>query len=393
MIAFDEAVRLVASVARPLGTEQVGLGMAQGRVLAAPVLACVDSPPANVSAMDGYAVRAADVAAPPVELRVVGQSLPGAGFAGDIAAGAAVRIFTGAPVPAGCDRVVIQENVRRDGAMAFIADAGTGTNIRARGSDFRSGETLLDPGVLLRPGALVAAAAADCGTLLVHRRPRLRLVATGDELAQPGAARARPGAIPESVSFGVLALARDWGAETLGRLRLADDLAAMRDEADVALDGADVLVVTGGASVGERDFAKAMFGDALDLVFSKVAIKPGKPVWLGRAGGTLVIGLPGNPTSAMVTARLFLAPLLAGLGGRDPAEALRWRTAPLAAPLGPTGERETFARACREGDAVRPLTNKDSGAQKMLAAADLLVRRRPGVAGYAAGVQVETLSF
>ncbi len=388
MIAFDEAVALVTQAARPLGSEQVRLADAHGRVLATPVIAQVASPPADVSTMDGYAVQAA---APGDRLTVIGQSFPGAGFAGPVAAGTAVRIFTGAPVPSGADRVVIQEDVRRESDVAVIDALGEGSNIRSRGSDFDRGHELLPAGTMLSARALVAAAAADLGMVVVHRRPRVRLIATGDELAEPG--NPGPATIPDSVSVGVMALARDWGGEPVGRVRLRDDLVAMADQVPTALAGADLVVVTGGASVGERDFARAMFGDALALIFSTVAMKPGKPVWLGRAGETLVMGLPGNPTSALVTARLLLAPLLAGLTGRDPSDALRWRTAPLAQAIGPTGDRETLARAVWAGDTVRVLPNQDSGAQRTLALAELLVRLRPGVAGYAAGDRVDILNF
>jgi len=189
----------------------------------------------------------------------------------------------------------------------------------------------------------------------------VHILSTGDELAEPGTARERADAIPESVSFGVAALAAQWGAECIGRTRVRDELAAMQALACAAIDDADLVVVTGGASVGEKDFAKAMFEPlGLHLVFSKVSIKPGKPVWLGRAGEKLVIGLPGNPTSALVTARLFLAPLLAGLTGRPGDEALRWRTVPLGSPLGPCGSRETFHRARWVGDRAEILAFQDS---------------------------------
>ncbi|HEV2568956.1 molybdopterin molybdotransferase MoeA [Sphingomonas sp.] len=393
MISFDEAVRLVAGTARPLPAETVRLAEAHGRVLAAPVVAQVSSPSADVSAMDGYAVRKAGLDGLPASLRIIGQSFPGAGYPGQLETGTCVRIFTGAPVPDGADWVMMQENVRCDGETAIVEDIGSGPHIRRVGSDFRAGETLLQAGTLLSPRALVAAAAADIAELTVHRRPRVRLLATGDELANPGAARLCAGAIPESISFGVAALARQWGAEPVGSVRLRDDLAAMQPRARAACEGVDLLVVTGGASVGERDFAKTMFGDALELVFSKVAIKPGKPVWLGRVGEVLVMGLPGNPTSALVTARLLLAPLIAGLTGRDPAEALRWRTFPLSEPLEAAGDRETFSRAKMEGETLCLLSNQDSGAQKMLVAADLLVRRPAGEVGLAAGETVQVLDF
>ncbi|NNM76553.1 molybdopterin molybdotransferase MoeA [Sphingomonas sp. ID1715] len=391
MIRFDEAVRLVAAAAQPLGSETIKLDEAHGRVLAAPVIARVSSPWADVSTMDGYAVHEADLGVS--ALRVIGQSFPGNGFDGSIAAGEAVRIFTGAPVPAGADRVIIQENVQREDDRLRVLEVGSGTNIRRAGSDFVEGAVLLEPGTVLNPRALVAAAAADVAEVTVHRRPRLRLIATGDELAEPGSARDRFGAIPESISVGVAALASEWGAEPMGKTRLSDDLAAMRTHAQAACGDADLVVVTGGASVGERDFAKAMFGDTLDLIFSKVAIKPGKPVWLGRMGAALVMGLPGNPTSAMVTARLLLAPLIAGMTGRDPAEALRWRPLPLPHALGPAGDRETFSRAALEAGALRLLPNQDSGAQKTLVTADLLVRRPAGDSGLTAGAPVQVLDF
>jgi molybdopterin molybdotransferase len=388
VIGFDEALARVVAAAKPLGIEQVRLGEAHRRVLAKPVTALVDSPPADVSAMDGYAVRDADL---PGQLRVIGESYPGCAFAGDVRAGECVRIFTGAPVPAGTDRVVIQEEATREGDAVSVGGAAGGRHIRARGADFSRADTLLHAGRRLDARALVAAAGADLAEVEVWRRPGMAILGTGDELAEAGRARATPGAIPESVSLGVAALAQDWGAEVVARRRLPDDLALLAQAAAEALAAADLVVVTGGASVGEKDFAKPMFGDALELVFSRVAIKPGKPVWFGRAGGKLVMGLPGNPTSAMVTARLLLAPLLAGMSGREPI--LRWRNAVLADGLPATGNRETFYRAAAEGEAARVLDNQESGAQRALAAADLLIRRRAGAAAAQPGEMVEVIDF
>jgi molybdopterin molybdotransferase len=225
--------------------------------------------------------------------------------------------------------------------------------------------------------------------------PRLHILSTGDELADPGTARERADAIPESVSFGVAALAAQWGAECLGRTRVGDDLPRMQDLALAAIDDADLVVVTGGASVGERDFARATFEPlGLELVFSKVSIKPGKPVWLGRVGEKLVLGLPGNPTSALVTARLLLAPLLAGMAGRQADVALSWRNIPLRShPLGPCGARETFHRARSVNGASEILSFQDSSAQKALAQADLLVRQRANSPALEAGAEVEVLNF
>ena len=395
MITFDEALAHVGAVARPLGKVAVPVGKAAGRVLAAPVAAQISSPRSDVSAMDGYAVREADLAALPARLPVVGESFAGSSWKGTVGAGQCVRIFTGAPVPPGADRVVIQEDVRpEEGTAIFDRPPGDARHIRKQGGDFEEGEELLPIGRLLDKRAIVAAAAADLATVEVFARPRVHILSTGDELAEPGTAAATLDAIPESVSLGVAALAAEWSAEIVGRTRLRDDLPEMEGIAARAVDDADLIVVTGGASVGEKDFAKTMFGPVgLDLIFSKVSIKPGKPVWLGRAGKALVLGLPGNPTSALVTGRLLLAPLLAGLSGRDPAEALRWRTAPLALPLAPCGPRETFHRGRWANGEIELFGFQDSSAQKVLALADVLVRQPSGSPALPACAGVAILDF
>lgn len=387
MISFDEALALVAEAARPLDMETVPLSEAHGRTLAGPVVAQVDSPPRDVSAMDGYAVREAEL---PGQLRVAGTAYPGDPIS-SLAPGACLRIFTGGPVPDGADRIVIQEVVTRDGDVAVFGAPAGGRHIRRCGADFPRGKLLLDAGRRLDPRALVAAAGADLGEVEVWRQPRLAIFGTGDELAEPGRARDRPGAIPESLLLGVGALAEEAGGVIVMSRRLKDNLPELEQMAGWALERADLVVVTGGASVGEKDYAKAMFGSGLELVFSKVAIKPGKPVWLGRVGEKLAMGLPGNPSSAMVTARLLLAPLLAGLSGRP--ATLAWREAVLAAPLGPCDERETFVRAVWEGAKVRPADYQDSGAQKILADAELLIRRRPGAPAAEPGDTVEIIDF
>ncbi|MGN6058673.1 MAG: molybdopterin molybdotransferase MoeA [Sphingomicrobium sp.] len=395
MISFDEAVALIRSSARPLETERIAIAHGAGRVIAKPVVAQIDSPRSDVSAMDGYAVRDADLANIPSSLEVIGESFAGAGWSGSVGPGTCARIFTGAPVPGGAERVVIQENVRRNGDVAIIGEhPGSAVHIRKRGSDFRIGEELLAAGRLLDPRAIVAAAAADVGEVEVYRRPRLHILSTGDELADPGIASSRVDAIPESVSFGVAALAQQWGAECTCRTRLRDDLRSMQSVAAAIMETADVLVVTGGASVGEKDFAKTMFEPlGPELIFSKVSIKPGKPVWLGRARERLVIGLPGNPTSAMVTARLFLTPLLAALSGQPIERAIAWRSMPLASPLKDCGPRETFHRARVVDAAAEILSFQDSSAQKALAEADLLVRQRSNAPALDAGELVEVLDF
>ncbi len=393
MISFDEAVDKIRTGTRALGTETVALDRAARRVLAAPVVAAIDSPRADVSAMDGYAVRGEDLTSFPVTLKIVGESVPGTGFAGTVAAGTCVRIFTGAPLPAGADRIVIQEVVRRDGDLANIeAPSGPASWVRQRGLDFEAGDALLPVGRLLDPAALIAAAGADAASVEVFLRPRLALLCTGDELVAPGHAQDSALAVPDSVSLGIASLAERQGAEVIGRSRLRDDLAAMEQAAREAAHAAHVIVVTGGASVGERDFARAMFAPlGLELLFSKVSMRPGKPAWFGRIADRLVVGLPGNPTSALVTARLLLAPLLAALQGRPIEQALRWEPARLAAPLPPCDARETFHRAQLANGVATLLSFQQSHAQKTLAEADVLVRQPPNSPTMAGGEVVQVL--
>ena len=391
MISFDEALSIVRREARPLGSETVPLELAAGRVLAAPVIAAIDSPRADVSAMDGYAVREADISPMPVRLDVIGEAVPGNGWPGTVGPGTCVRIFTGAPVPAGADRIVIQEQVRRDGEVAMIDSCPAGaTWIRPRAADFRAGDTLLGPGRIIDAAALVAIAGADVAQAEVALQPQLALLATGDELIDPGQAEKSKLGVPDSLSPALAAFVAHWGGRVTVRRRIRDDLASMRDAAAEAKESADVIVVTGGASVGERDFAKAMF-EPLELLFSKIAIRPGKPAWFGRAGSTLVLGLPGNPTSALVTARLLLAPLLAALQGRAVEDVLRWEPARLATPLRPCDERETFHRATLANGEATVLPFQESHGQKTLADAHVLVRQLANSPALPAGEAIPVL--
>lgn len=393
MISFDEALAIIGAAVRQVGSEVVPIDQAAGRVLAAPVIAAIDSPRADVSAMDGYAVRSEDLAGFPVSLRVVGESFPGVGRHGEVGPGQCVRIVTGAPIPAGADRIVIQEQVRRESDAAVIdAAPGESTWVRSRGADFRCGDVVLAAGRLLDPAALIAAAGADAGEVEISVRPRVTLLSTGDELADPGHARASALTIPDSVTVGIAALAAAWGAEVIARNRLPDDLAQIERAASEAVETSDIVVVTGGASVGERDFAKAGFAPlGLELLFSKVSMRPGKPAWFGRAGETLVLGLPGNPTSALVTARLLLAPLLAAMHGRPMGAALEWETARLGSPLRGCDARETFHRARLAQGVATPVAFQESHAQKALAEAQVLVRQPAGSPAMAEGATVEVL--
>lgn len=395
MIDFDTALALILNEARALPSEMVALDAAADRVLAVDLEARGDAPRAAVSAMDGYAVRDAELASLPARLPIAAVAFAGRADVPNLPPASCARVFTGGPVPHGADRIVVQEIVGRDGDLAlFEVTPGPGNNIRAAGSDFRTGDTLLPAGTVLGFRAMVAAAAADVANLSVVRRPRIVILGTGDELAEPGQALETPGSIPESVSFGVAALARQSGGEVIDRRRLTDTPELLEAAARRALDEADLVVVTGGASVGEKDYARSMFAPfGLELIFSKVAIKPGKPVWFGRAGGALILGLPGNPTSALVTARLFMAPLVAGLAGRDPAALLSWRDMTLSAPLKACGDRETFERGRLVGGGVAGLAVQDSATQMALATADVLIRRRAGAAALSAGDSALVLDF
>ncbi|TQM12299.1 molybdopterin molybdotransferase [Pseudoxanthomonas sp. 3HH-4] len=395
MIDFEHACSLIAGLHERTGIESTPLSQACGRVLARDVHAHVDSPRQRVSAMDGYAVREADLAILPVRLPVATTCYAGGSPAPDVPRGSCARIFTGASVSEDLDRVVIQEQVHEKAGEAIFEQAvGSGRHIRAQGSDFRRGDMLLIAGTRLDARAVVAAAGADRARVDVHLRPRVIVLGLGDELCAPGTARESELGVPESVSFGVAALVEQWGGVCIGRVLLPDVLDILERAAGGALEKADLVVVAGGASVGERDFAKAMFHPhGLELIFSKVAIKPGKPVWLGRAGGKLVLGLPGNPSSALVTARLFLAPLLMRLGGGRMADALRWIQAGLALEMAAGHERETFVRALWYEGRVLPLPEQDSSAQRALAQADVLIRRPSKADPVQMGGCVEVLEF
>lgn len=393
MISFDEACHRLTDLAAPLDAEVVGLDEADGRVLAEDILAPGDSPAQAVSAMDGYAIRSADLAAGRATWPVSGVVFAGDAPPGELVDAICVRIFTGAPLPKGFDQVVPQERaqVSADG-VTLDAGALSGSHIRPAGSDFRTGQILLRQGRLITPGALLLAAAADRPFVSVRRRPKVSIISSGDELVAPGTALDRPGRTPDSVSYGVAGLARRWGAGAVQRRRAPDDLTALRHMVADELGRADLIVMTGGASVGEKDYARSAF-EGLELVVDKVAMKPGKPVWVGRAAGRLVVGLPGNPTAAMVTARLFLAPLLAALTGRSPSEAWAWRETPTGVSFPPTGEREVFVRARMGAHGAEPCDNQDSSAQSVMGEWTLLGRRKANAPALASGALLKVLDF
>lgn len=395
MVPFDQALAAVISIATPLGIETIPFTEAFGRVLANDLCARSDSPAFDVSAMDGYGVNDSDLKAAPIALEVIMESYAGGAPTVPLNSAGCVRIFTGAPVPPGVDRVVIQENVVREGKRAHFAAFPTGgRNIRRAGSDFRSGDRLISKGTKLHWRAMTTAAAADYSGLAVYKKPKVIILATGDELAAPGTAYKNPGHIPESVSFGIAEYVKQKGGKVVRKERLIDDPHLLSTSADNALKDADLIIVTGGASVGDKDHARSMFGiRSSDYVFPKVAIKPGKPVWMARRGEKTILGLPGNPGSALVTARLFLGPLLAGLTGQNPVEACHFRDLPCRDSLPEVGGRETFSRGyIEEGKAVL-FSSQDSSVQSSLVDASILVRRPAFSKMQAAGSLVSILDF
>lgn len=389
MVTFDEAAAIIAQHALPLGTEAVALANAAGRVLAEPVVALVDSPPRAVAAMDGYAIG--DV--PRTEYRVIGTVAPAMAEAGFIDSNECVRIYTGAPIPKGASQILMQEIVERDGEVIRLrCGVPANRHIRSRASDFAKGDILLAAGRRMTPQALVAAAAADVDCLSLWRRLRVALLSTGDELAEPGSARSTPGAIPDSLSYSLSAMIAQWGGVLISSARIGDDLAVLSAAARDASATADLIVVTGGASMGDKDFAKAAFVPLpCDLHFDKIDIRPGKPVWFGKVGCTLVLGLPGYPVSAFVTARLLLAPLVAGLSGLGVNSAWNWRRGKTETAIDATS-RETFFCSIRSevGGKVQLVQNASS--QRLLADSNCLIRVRAGEHRNA-GELVELLDF
>ena len=395
LMPVEQALARVVEGAAPLTTESVSLLEAAGRVLAEPISATWNQPPFDASAMDGYAVRWEDVAKTPVTLSVIGESQAGRSYTGTVSAGQAARIFTGAPVPAGADTIVIQENTDRDGDRITVRETGgAGAHIRAAGGDFKAGETLLSAGRYLDPGAIMLAAAAGHDRLAVYKKPTVAILATGDELVEPGTAPG-PDGIVSSNPYGLAALiSRAGGApQLLGIAR--DDHDSLAQKLNEAA-GADILVTIGGASVGDRDLVKpALETYGLQLDFWKVAMRPGKPMLFARSETMRVLGLPGNPLSCLITARIFLVPLLYRLLGRSDSPN-NVRSAVLARDLPANGPRQHYMRANLlpvDGDMPRaaPIAQQDSAFISGLVAADALIIRPPNAAAIEAGETVPYL--
>lgn len=391
MASVEAARALMVRMAGLLPTETVPLNEAHEHVLAEHVKAQRDQPPFAASAMDGYAVRSADT---PGALRVIGESAAGLGFKGDVGRGEAVRIFTGAPLPRGADAILIQEDAKRDGDRIAAPHVEPGKHVRERGIDFKSGQTLLEAGAVLDGVAITLAAACGYGELNVRRWPRVGVLATGGELALPGAA-AGADQIFESVSFGLTALVLAWGGNALRLDPVGDDEDEIAEMARDAVGACDVLVTIGGASVGDHDLVKpALKTLGLDLALERVNVRPGKPTWFGRIGECLVLGLPGNPASALVCAHLFLRPIIDGLLGRTPREA--YLRARLTSALPANGPREHYLRARLAADqsaalTVTPFEAQDSSLMSVFQQSNALVRCAPHAEALEPGAIVDVL--
>ena len=375
LLPVDDAIAAILQrVPAPVG-EQVSLADAAGRVLLEPLIATHDQPPFNASAMDGYAIRAADVI-DGHRLSITGTSQAGAGYSGAVGAGEAVRIFTGAPVPDGADTVIMQEEaVVAGGHVSFTAPARPGHSVRPLGNDFARGQKLVEPGTRLAAMQLAVAAAANTAVLTVARRPRVALLATGDELVLPG----RPleaDQIVASNSFGLSPLLAPYADTVTDHGIAKDDRDELRGKlAAIFASEPDILVTTGGASVGDHDIVQDILAElGVTLDFWRINMRPGKPLMFGTRGKTLVFGLPGNPVSAMVTAVVFIKPALRRwLGYPEPAT---WRL-PLAGPTPPNSARRHFMRAqllhTPTGPELLPISQTDSGHTSSLAHADMLI--------------------
>ncbi|MEL7462584.1 MAG: gephyrin-like molybdotransferase Glp [Pseudomonadota bacterium] len=392
LLSAEEALARVLSLMTPTEIESVPLAKAAGRVLAAPIYAERDQPPFAASAMDGYAVRAADVAVG-ATLKVIAEVPAGASLDGEVGPGEAVRIFTGAPVPAGADAILIQEDAGRDGDALTVREAPVkGTYIRPAGLDFKAGSRL-EASRRLTSAEIALAAAMNAPFVEVRKKPVVSLIATGDELVAPGG-RPGPTQIISSNNYGLAALLEACGAAAEIQPIATDDEGSLKDALDRAAH-ADLIVTLGGASVGDYDLVRDVFGaEGLDLSFYKVAMRPGKPLMAGRVRGKAMVGLPGNPVSSMVLGHLLLRPAVDAMLGL-PATALPRVKIPLAQSVEANGPREHYMRArietTADGPVAFPYPNQDSSILSVLAAANGLVVRPPKAPEAKAGDVVEVI--
>jgi molybdopterin molybdotransferase len=392
-----DALAAILAGAEPMGEEMVALEAAHHRVLARDVAARRTQPPQAMSAMDGYAVRAADAAHAQAKLKVIGEVAAGRPFDRALRAGEAARIFTGGVIPDGADAVVIQEDTIADGNSITITEAAApGRNVRPAGVDFSEGDVLLKAGSRLTDRDLSLAASMNYPELPVRRRPKLALLATGDELVMPGQTPG-PGQIVYSNGYALRALARAEGADTVDLGVAADTVEATTAGIRRARDaGADILVTTGGASVGDHDLVKtSLEAEGVTIAFWKIAMRPGKPMMHGRLGPMRVIGVPGNPVSSYVCTMLFVVPLIRALSGRKAIHCVR-ETALLGRDIAANDTREDYLRARLEeredGTLIAtPVTKQDSSLLANLAAAQALLIRAPFAPAASAGTPCEIL--
>ena len=401
MITVEEALaRVLASAEAPLEEETVALASAYGRVLARDLKALRTQPPFPNSAMDGYALRAADTGAAPTTLTLVGESAAGRAFQGAVGPGQAVRIFTGAPMPDGADAIAIQEDVSREGERIRLSSkVSAGDNLRTAGMDFRTGEALIRAGRRLTPRDVALAAAANHAALAVRRRARVAILATGDELVAPGGTLG-PSQIIASNNFAVAGIVEACGGVAIDLGIAIDDMGALKAAVGRARDAkADVLVTLGGASVGDYDLVQqALVSAGMELGFWRIAMRPGKPLMHGRLGPMRILGLPGNPTSSMVCSILFLRPLLLALHGEPDPGADLSQPARLAVNLPANGFRQDYMRASlsRGADGIpvaTPVADQDSSLVKMMARAEGLIVRPPHAAPAKAGDACRAIPF
>lgn len=391
LLPVAEAQARIAALGSVLPIETVPLNEAAGRWVAEDVHAIRTQPAADLSAMDGYAIRFAELPGP---WTVIGESAAGAGFDQPLAPGESARIFTGAPLPAGADTILIQEEATQVGDRLCLSGEGPpgqGAHVRRAGSDFTGGTLLVRAGQRLTPARIALAAIGGYGALPVRRRPRVTILSTGDELVPPGTPTTGAN-LPASNGPMLAALLGGLPVDVIDRGIVPDRLDALATAFRTAAEQADVIVTTGGASVGDHDLVRpALIAAGATIDFWRVAMKPGKPLMAGRLGHCVVLGLPGNPVSAFVTASLFLKPLLAAMMGAV-SEASR-RHAPLAGALPATAGRAEYLRGRWRDGRAEPLVGQDSAALAMLAEAELLIVRPPHAAPAAAGESVEIVSL
>ncbi|MEQ8365288.1 MAG: molybdopterin molybdotransferase MoeA [Roseovarius indicus] len=386
MISVDEALSHLFSLVAPLEAGSVPLQDACGRVLAETVTARRDQPPFSASAMDGYAVQSSD-AVPGARLSVIGEAAAGHGFAGGLSQSQAVRIFTGAPVPEGADRVVIQEDVTREGDTITLGDQlDDGPHIRRKGTDFSVGDAMKAPR-LLTPSDVALLAAMNIPRVMVARKPVVALISTGDELVMPGEDPG-PDQIIASNTFGLKAMLEQLGASARLLPIARDNTASLETAFDLA-DGADLVVTIGGASVGDHDLVGDVAASlGMERSFYKVRMRPGKPLMAGRMGQAAMVGLPGNPVSAMVCGHVFLAPMIRLMLGLGEAPAPR-RSARLAQDIDKGGPREHYMRATVADGTILAEDRQDSSLLSVLARANALMIRPPDDAPRAKGETIE----